>query len=312
MDRLLYEEIGRIKSVMGLTEDIKFSEMGDDFLDMVKEKTPELYSKFFNLYKNKGIDYAKAEYEKYDPDILDKKQAELEVMWAKQRKKERNEAKKMKFDKLRAYLPKKEEMKDILEKHLLTRNFRQQCEDLIIPQLSTKLLTVKESKYGDNTLLISYKLNGYLEFSNPDEFIDYLMDNGDDRILDNIIKSRKTAKSVKRFGKMAKKYGDFDEGSDFIYDGFSGSYRLRTEFVLKLEVNKARYFSEDVINCYINQYFKFDNSHFILKDLEKNDREFRFEIDNKGDVIKKLTVILDKLKMYIMNIKPSERLGFLK
>lgn len=304
MDNLLHGEIGRIKKMMGLTEDIKFTEMSDDFLDMVKEKTPELYSKFFNLYKNKGIEYAKGEYEKYDPDILDKKQAELEVMWAKKRKEERKEAKRMKFDKLRAYLPKKEEIKDILGKHLLTRNFREKCEEFIIPQLSTNLLTVKESKYGNDILSISYKLNGYLEFRNADEFIDYLRDNGDDKILDNIIKSRKMEKSIKRFAKMDKEYGGFD----FIDDFFSKSFRLKTEFVLKLEIREGRYRRENEINFYITQSFKVNSSQFIFRDLEKYDKQF-FEIDNKGDVIKELTVMLDKLKMSIMNMMPFERLA---
>ena len=300
MNNFLVEELNRIKKIMGLNEDITFTEMNDEFLDMVKEKTPELYPKFFNLYKNKGIDYAKSEYEKYDPDVLAKKEAEIATAQKNKRKEERLSIKKNKFDQLKTFLPSKEEVKHILDTFLLTRDFRDDCSDLNIPQLSTSTLSSVGKKINGNTLSFKHKLNGYLEFKDAQDFINYATDTGNDKVLDAMNQTKKTEKYIRKANKLYKEYGIYD---DFIHDDYSQpSSNIKTKTTLDLTFYiTERIRSESKFMLSIEYKFSVQNSVSPDETLKEYDSLYE-SVESKEDVIRYFKNLLGSLKEKIKDL----------
>lgn len=301
MNTLLSEELNRIKKIMGLNEDISFTYMNDEFLDMVKQKTPELYSKFFNLYKNKGIDYAKSAYEKYDPDVLAKKEAEIAIAQRNKREEERLLAKKNKFEELKSILPTKEEVKHILDTSLLTGDFRNFCSDEGIPQLSTSTLSSVGKKINGHTLSFKHKLNGYLEFKNIRDLLDYFEDTGNNKILDSMIRTKNTDKYLKKMNKLYKDYGIYD---DFIHDDFLrpiSTIKVRANLDITIQIEKNKFIRDSEFMLSIEYKFSVINNISSDEMIEKYDSIYE-SVNNKEDVIHYFNNLLVSLKEKIKNI----------
>lgn len=60
------------------------------FLDKIKKENPDLYPKFLNILKNKGLDVAKEKYQIHSPEYK-KQQKELDKEEARERRKEKTE-----------------------------------------------------------------------------------------------------------------------------------------------------------------------------------------------------------------------------
>ena len=77
-NKLLIEELSKMKNLMNYMEGKKIikedvltmSDTESDFLNKVKNENPEMYGKFFNLVRNKGLDFAKEKYFQFDKERL--------------------------------------------------------------------------------------------------------------------------------------------------------------------------------------------------------------------------------------------------
>lgn len=310
MLNLLNEELERIRKIM--SEDVNFVDINDDFLDMVKRKTPDLYSKFFNLYRNKGLEYAKSEYEKYDPDILAKKQDELEAQYALARKEQKKKEKKSKIETLKSFLPNKPEMAELLDKYLLTRDFRIQCEELFIPQLNSNTLTARQ-KYDHFRLQNKYNLNGYLEFKTVEDFKAYGQKYGKDRLFSNISKSGKTEKEIRRLNKFAKNLGHvYDFFDDYYYLTKNRGVRMKTSLEINFDIREfnAGFSDEKYYNFRVYYTFRVETlPEKIYKDFVHNSFE-AFTVNSKEDVINSIKQILINLNGLVLDMDALDRVDW--
>lgn len=201
-----------------------------DFLESVKEKTPETYLKILNIFKNKGSEEAKKEYQKFDPVFLKKQEKEKKSLETKKLTKE-------KIEELKTLLPSKEEVKNIIERNFLTQDFRYISEKLLFPQLSINAIESKVTNLGKDLVAINYNLNGVKKFNNIKE-LDNTIAKGinDDVILDSVLKTIKNYKTQKKY---ERKYGKDFDNEDWYFDN---SLKIFANLKIRIAIQK-RYLS---------------------------------------------------------------------
>lgn len=130
-----------------------------DFLMKVKKENPNLYNRFFSMFRNRGLNIAKIEYAKF------KKEARIETKADKQDKK---------AEKLISINPSKEEIASVINRNFSTPQFRQMCNKLNFPQLSSEafeLEIVTNKKDNGTNSILKIDIPIYKKFKNLSEYV---------------------------------------------------------------------------------------------------------------------------------------------
>lgn len=254
----LLNEIAKIKKMMGINEvEFSFDENreGDDFLNKVKKNTPDVYSKIYNIYKNKGLDKAVEAYAQYDPEVLKKKEEDKNLEYKEMAKVRGREM----INKMKSFLPNTDEIKNIVDKNFFDKNIRTRFKTFLLPQPSVKNLKIKYVNQSPRNFHIRY---GFMSFKYLDgKEIDKSAENliygvDDDEILDDIVKARKEYKYMQKTKKSFKPYELYH---------FNDYFLANTIVInLTIDINITRYI---------------DKSDYISKDYFKTDISCNFRID---------------------------------
>lgn len=237
-EKLIIENFGKVFNKIKRIDDTKLNEASfvydvpkedSDFLDRVKSLTPELYNKFYTLYRNRGLEAAKIEYEKIDPEVLKQKaKDEKKAQTLKNRKEMLGGVKEL--------LPSKEDIKNSVDRIILTSDFRKISQQLLFPQLTIANMDVKVKSHTMKDMLVYYTFSSYMSFKSPEELFKYFENIGtDDSILDDILKAKNKIKSVKNMQKWDKEY--YDEYNP-MYDHWDKNLKFKSELQIRVQIRK--------------------------------------------------------------------------
>jgi hypothetical protein len=173
-----------------------------EFLKRVKTLTPDLYNRFLSMVKNKGLEVAKQEYMKIDPEVLKQKEKDEKRMQTLNNRKE-------KLSSTKILLPNKTDIKNSVNRVLLDSDFRRVSQELLFPQLTVNNLEYKVNTHTMNHIMVTYKFDSRMRFKSMKDLDSYILSMRDnDSILDDIITSRKIHKQNKDIKKWSGKYGE--------------------------------------------------------------------------------------------------------
>lgn len=238
IEKLIIENFGKVFNRIKRIDDTKLNEASfvydvpkedSDFLDRVKSLTPELYNKFYTLYRNRGLEAAKSEYEKIDPEVLKQKaKDEKKAQTLKNRKEMLRGVKEL--------LPSKEDIKNSVDRIILTSDFRKISQQLLFPQLTIANMDAKVKSHTMEDMLVYYTFSSYMSFKSPEELFKYFENIGtDDSILDDMLKAKNKIKSVKNMQKWGKEY--YDEYNP-MYDYMDKNLKFKSELQIRVQIRK--------------------------------------------------------------------------
>lgn len=303
-----------------LNEDVKFTQIDNEFLQMVKTKTPNLYQKFFNLYKNKGLDYAKEQYKNYDPTILAQKEVEKNAESLKKYQEEKRKQKNAKIQELKSLLPEKPDMESILNDFLLDKQLRESFHTEVIPQLSTKTLSMKTKFSPPNDITANYEIFGYLKFPNVTKIINRITNSDtdtlsklinmgdeealikyivniatqpyDEDIVNDIVGSRKTHQYNKKLQKLFP--GEYDYINDAALLKNTLAFKSKLSIKLMVSTNNIR-----GTRLYTEILFTAESSKPIVENISTSTHNYT-PVSDYGDVLDSITKTLIEIKSKIL------------
>ena len=202
----------------------------NSFLADVKSRVPDMYMRVYSIYRNRGLDAAKEFFAQYDPVAIKQKEKERKSA-------ETKEKATAKIIDMRSLVLSKAELSDMIERIVLTEDYRKMCQRLNLPQLvsSNFVPKVSVSQRQMSVGLTIVTKNSYSpSLEGMKKFAADMKRNDLDSMLDDISKMKKEFSVDQKFIRQAKKggyyYGDMDsdlyEVSRYvlIYNKFNMSY----------------------------------------------------------------------------------------
>ena len=208
----------QISKMMVVTESMNELDMVTDmnadansFLADVKARVPDIYARVYSVFKNRGLDAAKELFSQYDPVVIKQKEKERKSAETRDRAK-------AKITDMRSFMLGKEELADMIERIVLTEDYRMACQRLNFPQLVSSNF-VPKTRINQHELSVGFTITSKVSYSPGIEglkkFSSDIKRNDTDAILDDILKLSKGFARDQKFQRLAKKggyyYGDEED-----------------------------------------------------------------------------------------------------
>ena len=191
-----------------------------EFLKRVKEKTPELYNRFYSMVKNRGLDKAKEEYLNHDQ--------EYQKLLAKENKKKATKENNWNLkETIKEVMPNRQQIKSLIERYFFNADFIAMCKKFNLPQISPESFVPKINinKY-DGLIRINMKSVKY--YIDIPFFIKTLKTQNPEREI------KRHEKNFKFINKMKKYTSEDEEDSmmDYNYVDKKEAFKITNSFML--------------------------------------------------------------------------------
>ena len=266
----------------------------NDFLKIVKDKSPTLYARFYAMVKNKGLAVSMEEYDKVNPDVLKLKAKQEKSKITKEKGKELK-------DEMKDLLPDKSQTNSIINEYLLTDDLRHFLQKLGVNQPSTD---------GCSFNLSSNQQEGSIKVNLATTEKYDLKLNGSTRFLDKLNREYNLSEEIMRTSNKQR----LDKGlektlhDEYDYDTENFEARIRCEIQIDLYRSTGlRIHTFFRIEYYNNNDYSKDSILTVHPDFERkqigvidtvssNDFKAQFAITK---------IIMDSLKDTLIKLKKN-------